>query len=96
MENENTPRGNLPRGEVRTKKLKELFPSTRDFTREEILARLRQERMIGSGLLGRLKGEMIIRTVQPLEQSGGVTGNYFARDSETGKYHLTYAGGLSD
>lgn len=87
------PRGNLPRGEARTRRLLEIFPHIEEYTREEILGRLRQEGMIGSGLAGRLKGEGIIRRFQPSQEIPNVPGHYFQKNRKTGKYCLTYAGG---
>ena len=89
---ENTPRGNLPRGEARTKRLKEMFPWNEYLTRKEILAKLRQEGMIGSGLIGIIKGEMILRRGQLLKEEGDTytTNYFFFKDTETGKFTLTH------
>lgn len=79
-------------GETRTRRIIELFPWNRTFTRREILETLRQEGMIGSGLLGRLNGEIILRRAHSLEDNSGRTDYYsFIKEKRSGRYSLSGA-----
>jgi len=80
----------LKKAEERTKRLKKLFPSSEDLTKEQIFERLQQKGFIKQGFLGRLKGEYFFRVIHPLKE-GDTIGYYF--NKYEGKYHLTYAGG---